>query len=60
MNIYELWGIVTGIFIASYIGGLYVYDKVTHPESKEDNQIRQNSRNHGGFRKTRKNKNKRI
>jgi hypothetical protein len=60
MNIFESWGIGTGIFIALYIGGLYGYDKLKNSESNEDNQIRQNSRNHGGFRKTRKNKNKRI
>jgi len=53
-------GIGTAIVATLFIGGLYSYDKLKNSESNEDKRIRQNSRKNGGFRKTRKNKIKRI
>jgi hypothetical protein len=60
MNAFEMWGIGTAIVATLFIGGLYGYDKLKNSESNEDKRIRQNSRKNGGFRKTRKNKIKRI
>ena len=60
MNIVE-WGIGTAIFATLFIGGLYGYDKLTEDSrTKEETTILENSRNRGGFRKTRKTKNKRL
>jgi len=60
MNTFEMWGIGTAIFATLFIGGMYSYDKLTHPETDEDNRIRQNSRMNGGIKRKRTKKNKRV